>query len=429
MITIKSSLRAALFAVLCFFYAMANAQAPADVPNPNLQNADNYVADPYHILPPATVTEINAKLAALRKNTTCEMAVAVVKNLNGLSVEDYSYQLFKDWGLGDSKAKNGVLLLLATDDRKAHIEVGSGAEGVLTDVACARILRRVTPAFKAKNYSQGLYSVVVAVDKALSDPKVAEELQGEGHHGKYWRLRILDSNMLMVFMMIVAGCVFLFTLALFISDFVNTRLRDNYRRAMTWRNHLNTYWWGAGLSFGAALPISLLAYALYRRARDVTEICDTCGAKMKKLSEDEDNEYLTPSQDFEEKIGTVDYDVWLCPKCGTIERFPYVERQLKYQKCHACDTIAMNLVMDKVVDPPTTKKEGHGIRLYQCQFCRHQRREDYVIPKKSDDSGALAAAVIGGAVGSSIGRGGSSGGFGGGFGGGTSSGGGASTSW
>lgn len=407
----------------------ASAQSPESLPNPNVGHPDNYIADPAGQLSPQAKREVNSRLDALRKRTTCEVGVAVVNSLEGMTIEDYSYELFRHWGLGKKDNNNGVLLVISPAGKAARIEVGSGAEGVLTDISCANIIRnKVVPAMKKGNVDKAVAGAVEDIYGAMTDPAVAGELRSAQGEAGLSRIKTLDKDVLWNFLVLVAGCVFLFTLVLFIYDFSSTRRRDNYRRAMTWRNHLRTYWWGSLLSLGTALPFAILAYLLYRHARDVTEICDTCGGKMKKLSEKDDNAYLSPSQDFEERIGTVNYDVWLCPKCGTVERFPYVERQLKYQECPECHTIAMNLVMDKVVDPPTTKSEGHGERLYQCQFCRHTKRENYRIPRKADDSAVLAAAVLGSAIGRG-GHGGGGGGSIGGFGGGHSSGGGASGHW
>lgn len=405
---------------------------PEDVPNPQLRGANEFVADPDHLLSAATENYVNQHLDELRKTTTCEMAVAVIRSTGGESIEDYAYRLFNMWGLGASDKNNGVLLLIAVDDRRARIEVGSGAEGELPDITCGKIIRHtIAPAMKEGNVNQAVTSAVDKIYQVLTNPEVAEVLRSE-NTGTVRRVQAIGRDALWNFLGLVVLCVFLFTLAMFIFDLVRVAKRDNYRRAMTWRSHLSTYWWGAGLSLGLALPIALLALWMYRHARDKKEICDTCGAKMNKLSEDEDNAYLSPSQDFEEKLGTVDYDVWLCPECGTVERFPYVEKQLKYRECPDCHTIAMNLVMDKVVEKPTVHKAGHGERLYQCQFCRHRHREGYAIPKKEDPNVA-AAAILGAPIGSAGRRGGGGGGFGGfgggGFGGGHSSGGGASGGW
>ena len=404
------------------------AQAPETIKNPNIANPNAYVADPYNQLTEVTVESINSLAAEVRQTTTCEVAVAVVKSLDGQTIEDYSYKVFRKWKLGKKDKNNGVLLLVATDDRQAFIQVGSGAEGVLPDISCANILRTCfVPAMKEGNLNQAVYNAMLEISSALMDPSVAEELRSNEATSALGQFNALDKDKLWEFLWIIACCVFLFTLVMLIIDLVTVRKRDNYRRAMTWRNHLATYWWGALFSCGLALPIAIIAWILYRHSRDVTEICDTCGAKMKKLAEDEDNAFLTPGQDFEEKLGTVDYDVWLCPECGTVERFPYREKQLKYRECPQCHTIAMNLVMNKVVKPATTKEDGYGEKIYECQFCRHNHREGYRIPKKTDDSDLLAAGLAAGAL---RGLGGGGGGFsGGGFGGGTTSGGGAGTSW
>lgn len=406
----------------------AFAQSPQSIPDPNKIDPGNFIYDPMGLLSPGTSAEVNGRIAALRKKNGCEIGVAIVSDLNGMDVNDYAYELFRHWGPGMKDKNNGVLLLVAPNEHRARIEVGSNLEGILTDVACSNILRHyMRPAVKSENMSQGISNAVGAICGALSDEAVAKEL-GTPEEGLRERIEMLDSNVLMSFVVIVAICFFIFALILWIVDFFNSRGRDNYRRAMVWRSHLATYWWCAALSLGTALPIALIALFLYRHARNVKEICDTCGAKMNKLSEEDDNTYLTPSQDFEEKLGTVDYDVWLCPECGTVERFPYVEKQLKYSECPNCHAIAMNLVMDKVITPPTTKSAGLGERLYQCQYCGHQKREQYRIPRKND-GGGTGALLAGAALGAMASRGGGGGFSGGGFGGGHSSGGGASIGW
>lgn len=418
--------------LLMLFVGIANlhAQLPEELPNPNVGNPQNYVSDPNGMLSSSTKRHVNEVLDNLRHNTTAEMAVAVIRTTDDLPIEEYSYRLFKHWGIGKSDNNNGLLLVVAIDDRQAKIEVGSGAEGVITDMAADKVLRNaLVPAMKEGNLNQAVANTVDDLYEAMTEADVAEELRSNRPEGAMSEVRAIDGDVIFSFIGVVAICVFLFVLAMFFIDFFSARKRDNYRRAMTWRPHLPIYWWGALFSCGLALPLALIARHLYRTSRFKPEICDSCGAKMKRLPEDEDNAYLSASQDFEEQLGTVDYDVWLCPECGTVERFPYVEEQLKYHKCPECNTIAMNLVMDKVVDEPTTTREGHGERIYQCQFCRHKRREGYRIPKKVD---AAAAALAAGAVaGMMSGRnsGGNGGGFNGGFGGGHSSGGGATGRW
>lgn len=426
---ISRYLKGVMILLICSFSVIAShAQAPGSLPDPNVGNPNNYVCDPYHQLTAGTVEYVNNRLSAVRKVSTAEVAVAVVKNLDGMNIEDYSYELFSHWGLGKKDKNNGVLMIIATDDRECYIQTGSGMEGVLPDISCANIIRRfIIPPMKDGNLSQAVTGAVNEIALVITNPEVAEEIKSNLTDTPSEKLAAIDSEVFWDFILLIVGLIFVFAVTLLCIDLYTTRKRDNYRRAMTWRSHLGTYWWAAALSLGAALPIALIAYFLYRRSRDIPEICDTCGAKMKKLSEDEDNAFLSDSQDFEEKLGTVDYDVWLCPDCGTVARFPYAEKQLKYSECPNCHTIAMNLMMDKVVVPATTRRPGHGERIYKCQFCKHTHRVGYTIPRKTNDAAIMGALAAGSMLGGRGGNGG--GGFGGGFGGGSTSGGGAGGSW
>ena len=146
--------------------------------------------------------------------------------------------------------------------------------------------------------------------------------------------------------------------------------------------------------------------------------CANCNSKMTKLSEDEDNQYLTPSQDREEQLKSVDYDVWLCPKCGETEIFPFKSKTTSYQKCPYCNTYASTHILDRIIKKPTISIVGIGVHIYECQYCHNRHEIKYEIPKVTP------------VVPISGGSGGSGGGFSGGsFGGGMSGGGGASGGW
>lgn len=421
------------FVMALIGFVGAVAQPPDEIRNPNLGNVDYFVADPYDQLSHATEEHINEQLKSLRKATTCELAVAIIHTTGDLSIEDYSYRLFRRWGLGRADKNNGVLLVVATDDRTARIEVGTGAEGALPDITVGKIMRNaIVPALKDGNINQAVASGVDMIASVLVQPEVAEELRSRHTDGAIDKIQAINRDTLWNFFGITAICVFIFMLVMFVIDLSRMRRRDPYAKAIIIRPHLATYWWGSLLSCGMALPMAVVMWLIYRHSRNVPEKCENCGANMRKLDEESDNAYLTPSQDFEERLGTVDYDVWVCPDCGTVERFPYVENQLKYRKCPHCSTVAMRLSMDKTVTPATTRREGHGERIYVCEYCHGTHREGYVIPKRVD---AAAAAIAAGAVAGMLSRGRGPGGFGGGsgssggFGGGHSSGGGATGRW
>jgi len=106
---------------------------------------------------------LETKLAAFEKETSNEISVAIIPSLQGDTIENFAVQLFKDWGVGKKNNDNGVLLLIAKDDRQMRIEVGYGLEGALTDAQSYGIINNdLTPAFRQSDYYGG-------IDKATND--------------------------------------------------------------------------------------------------------------------------------------------------------------------------------------------------------------------------------------------------------------------
>ena len=131
---------------------------------PNYPNYSAYVNDYAGVLQSGSKTQTEDLIAKVEKDTTCEIAVAIVNSLEGVSVEEYAVTLFKKWGIGKKKEDNGVLLLIAIEDRKLRIEVGYGLEGTITDLEAGNIIDTIiTPKFKQNDYSTGVYDGVVAI--------------------------------------------------------------------------------------------------------------------------------------------------------------------------------------------------------------------------------------------------------------------------
>ena len=128
-----------------------------------------------------TETRIEQRLAALESSTGAQVAVLTIDSLEGEPLEDFSLRVAETWGLGRAEQDDGVLLLVAKNDRKMRIEVGYGAEGRLTDAQSGRILNNVLrPAFRAGRSSQGIEAGVEAIVGALQGelealPVVAED--------------------------------------------------------------------------------------------------------------------------------------------------------------------------------------------------------------------------------------------------------------
>lgn len=103
-------------------------------------------------------------IGSVEKETTCEIAVAVIDKLNGISIEEYAVGLFNKWGVGKKDKDNGVLLLVAMDDHELRIEVGYGLEGTITDIEAKEIIDDViVPRFKENDYDSGIYNGVVEI--------------------------------------------------------------------------------------------------------------------------------------------------------------------------------------------------------------------------------------------------------------------------
>ncbi len=123
-----------------------------------------YVNDFAGVMAPQERSQLEALLAAVERKTTAEVAVVTVDTVKPLTIEDYSVGLIEEWGLGKEDKDNGVLILLAINDREGRIEPGYGLEGALPDALCIRIAReQMLPLFKQGRYSQGLVNGALSV--------------------------------------------------------------------------------------------------------------------------------------------------------------------------------------------------------------------------------------------------------------------------
>lgn len=98
---------------------------------------------------------LEQELVDFEEETTAEIAVVTIESLEGDSIEEYAVRLFEQWGIGKKEKDNGLLILIAKEDREMRIEVGYGLEPVITDGRAGRIIReKMRPAFREENYDQ-----------------------------------------------------------------------------------------------------------------------------------------------------------------------------------------------------------------------------------------------------------------------------------
>ena len=152
-----------VFILLAFFvYTGISAQNVLPKPNP-----PRLVNDFANVLSPEQVATLEHKLVALDDSSSNQIAVVLMKTLGDYAIEDYAVKLFREWGIGNKKTNNGVLIIAAIDDRKMWIEVGYGLEGAIPDVVASSIYRNeMVPSFKEGNYYQGIDNAINAITKA-----------------------------------------------------------------------------------------------------------------------------------------------------------------------------------------------------------------------------------------------------------------------
>src|SRR5215469_782883 len=123
----------------------------------NFPELTGRIVDQANIIPAETRSAIEPKLADLEAKSGIQLVVASVSSLGGEEIEPYANELFRTWKLGENTKNNGVLLLVAPNERKVRIEVGYGLEGTLTDALSTVIITNaIAPRFKAGDFGGGV---------------------------------------------------------------------------------------------------------------------------------------------------------------------------------------------------------------------------------------------------------------------------------
>ena len=153
---------------LVFVFALNTLVAQNIIAKPNPPQLVNDIAG---ILSASEKQALENKLVLVDDSSSNQIAVVILPTLDGYPIEEYATKLFRDWGIGNKKTNNGVLLLVAINDRKIRIEVGYGLEGAIPDITANSIINNdIKPAFKAGAYFEG-------IDKATDD--IAKAAMGE----------------------------------------------------------------------------------------------------------------------------------------------------------------------------------------------------------------------------------------------------------
>ncbi len=134
------------------------------------------VMDEAGILDPQMKDEISRILLNFNQRDMAQVQVYIVSSLQDMPIDQASIEITDQWKLGDQKRDNGVLFLIAPQERKIRIEVGQGLEGLIPDVYAKRINEDIViPYFRKNQMPEGIYQGVVSIIKILD----GEELQAQ----------------------------------------------------------------------------------------------------------------------------------------------------------------------------------------------------------------------------------------------------------
>jgi len=200
---VKLYFAALLLAFLALVAAPASAQTFPD-------NNGSPIVDQAGILRPEQVIDLKSKSQALYAQSGRAFAVATVKSLEGYPIEDYAYRLGRYWKLGSAKNDDGVLLLVAPNERKVWIATGYGAGAYMTDAMSGVIIREaILPHFKQKppDYGGGIEAGAGAIirqmslpaDQAQKNVATAQQAQQQRSHSSGGGLPLLFWGMIIAF--------------------------------------------------------------------------------------------------------------------------------------------------------------------------------------------------------------------------------------
>lgn len=147
------------FSTILLILALAVQVLAADLPA-----LKGYVNDYAGLLTPARTAALEQALSDFERSDSTQIVVLTVPNLGGEDIESFSIRVAEAWKIGQQGIDNGVILLVARDERKVRIEVGRGLEGKLTDLVSGRIIRgEITPRFKSGDFDGGVVAGVTAI--------------------------------------------------------------------------------------------------------------------------------------------------------------------------------------------------------------------------------------------------------------------------
>ncbi len=170
---------------------------------PARPNPPRLVNDYANVLSSEERMQLERTLVAYDDSTSNQVAVVLVNTLDGYPIEEYALKILREWGVGNKKTNNGVVIVAAIQDRKVRIEVGYGLEGAIPDITANQIIQNdIRPAFRSGDYYEGLNNAAASIIKAAAgEYKAPAGYRGKGGEGS----GIIGFVILIVIVIIIAA--------------------------------------------------------------------------------------------------------------------------------------------------------------------------------------------------------------------------------
>ena len=181
-----------LISIIC----CSTVNAKENIPNPTNQF---FVDDFANVLSEETEKHIFTTSKKYHEDSGTQVVVVTIPSLDGRGIEDYTLDLARNWGIGSSQSNNGILILLALEEREIRIEVGYGLEGTITDSLSGRFIREVTDDLKANDFNTGIRRLYDLVIGELEEPGMFDSNHKSNSNGSLTRTIIMIILLLILF--------------------------------------------------------------------------------------------------------------------------------------------------------------------------------------------------------------------------------------
>jgi uncharacterized protein len=347
---------------------------------PPLPTPASFVSDVRNVLSPSAHRVIDGRITSIQNAGLGDIAVAILPSIGDYSPNQVSVEIYRTWKvgsmatIGSAHRDVGLLILIVPKELAPNhqgqcwITPGTGAEGIITDASAGTVCRdSIIPHLRNKDYDGAVLAGVLGLEAKL-----------RGDVG-----------------LTAAGSA---------KQIVSPTEKRSSSGSIV-----------LGVLFAGILVIVLGITGLSRWIRYRPRKCPHCGRMMRRLDEAADDAKLDPGQQLEEKLKSVDYDVWVC-QCGNSLILPHAGWFSSYSKCRKCGRKTASHTRTELI-PATTMSAGAAEDRFVCKNCGETWAQKIILPRivpVSSSSGGGSSGFSGGGGGSSFGGSGSTSGGGGG---------------